>query len=164
MCRNLEVICQSQCSTTLRSPDARLCSAVQPFITVGYEKSRAGTSNAGRIVIQRHSNAIPQELGELELSGVALEWRCLGLADWNWNWTAIPFHVGIGMAWRGEIFEFEGLEWRGVTPEKRFGIGTGLDNPRSNAVGVAWRGPLTQVKNWSRIAPIQSNSRSVSVA
>ena len=95
---------------------------------------------------------------------MAWEWRCLGLADWNWNWTAIPFHVGIGMAWRGKIFEFEGLEWRGVTPEKRFGIGTGLDNPRSNAVGVAWRGPLTQVKNWSRIAPIQSNSRSVSVA
>ena len=136
------------------------------FCTIAFTNVliRDATSNAGRIVIQRHSNAIPQELGELELSGVALEWRCLGLADWNWNWTAIPFHVGIGMAWRGKIFEFEGLEWRGVTPEKRFGIGTGLDNPRSNAVGVAWRGPLTQVKNWSRIAPIQSNSRSVSVA
>ena len=96
---------------------------------------------------QRHSTGI----GRIGAFRRGVEWRCLGLADWNWNWTAIPFHVGIGMAWRGEIFEFEGLEWRGVTPEKRFGIGTGLDNPGSNAVGVAWRGPLTQVKNWSRI-------------
>ena len=86
---------------------------------------------------QRHSTGI----GRIGAFRRGVEWRCLGLADWNWNWTAIPFHVGIGMAWRGKIFEFEGLEWRGVTPEKRFGIGTGLHSPKSNAVGVAWRGP-----------------------
>ena len=47
--------------------------------------SRAVTSNAGRIVIQRHSNAIPQELGELELSGVA------------WNGVAWVWRTGIGI-------------------------------------------------------------------
>ena len=71
---------------------------------------------------QRHSTGI----GRIGAFRRGVEWRCLGLADWNWNWTAIPFHVGIGMAWRGEIFEFEGLEWRGVTPEKTFKKRSGL--------------------------------------
>ena len=103
--------------------------------------SKAAARHAVRIAIQRHSNAIPSGLEELENSSVA--WS--GVAGWNrWNWTwngiAIP---SLELEWRGveQTSEFEAMEWRGVTPGAAFRIGTGLRNSNCNSVGVAWRGP-----------------------